>query len=265
MIKNLNELAKFVKGGADVLQKAIESEDNVSLDFIEGSFVSDTDLTTLKDGVFKEGKKEGNIIGYDHGIKDFKKEFGIDTEGKDKKVIADAIRNQIITDANIEPDKKVNELKSSLENLQQKYTTDLGAKDSEISNLSSNLNEFKINGDLNSHLPDNLNGIDSNDFMTLAKTTANFQYEEGKLVVKQGDNILKDKMEKPISPKDYLTDFAVSKNWINTSGRGGSDQGGGSNEYKSINDVYKHMESNNISPMSPDGQKLIEEFNNSLT
>lgn len=59
-IKNIDELAKFVKGGADVLQKAISSEDEVSLEFLEGSFVSDEQLDSLKSSQFNAGKKEGH-------------------------------------------------------------------------------------------------------------------------------------------------------------------------------------------------------------
>jgi ribosomal protein S13 len=263
MITNLNELAKFVKGGAEVLQKAIESEEEVSLDFVEGNFVSDTELDTLKQSVFNEGKKEGGKISYDHAMKDIKKDFNIELEGKDRAKIVEAIQNKIMSDAKIEPDKKVNELKSSLENLQKKYENDLSTKESELSQLSNKLNNFKVNGDLAKELPENLNGIDHNDFLTLAKTTANFDYEDGQLVVKKGDKILRDKMEKPIAPKDYMTEFATNKGWINSDGRGGGDNNhGNSNVFNSMNDVYKHMEENNINPMSTEGQKLVEEFNN---
>ncbi|MCK5342320.1 MAG: hypothetical protein KAR20_02885, partial [Candidatus Heimdallarchaeota archaeon] len=83
-IKNLDELAKFVKGGADVLQKAMDSEDEQSLEFIEGSFVSDGDLEATKLKVRNEGKTEGQTIGYDFAMKDLKKDFGIEIEGKDR-------------------------------------------------------------------------------------------------------------------------------------------------------------------------------------
>jgi len=264
MIENLDQLAKFVKGGADVLQNAINSEEKVSLELIEGSFVSDSELNTLKDSRFNDGKKEGQTIGYDFAMKDIKKDFSIELEGKDRTKIADAIKNKIMSDAKIEPNKKVDEYKSSLESLQKKYETDLNQKSSELQQLNNKLSEYKVNGDLVNHLPEGLNGIDANDFITLAKTSAKFEYEDGQLVVKKGDSIIKDKLEKPISPKDYLTDFATSKQWINTDGRGGGDNGGSSNgSFKTMNDVYKHMQDNNVNPMSPEGKKLIADFENS--
>lgn len=262
MIENLNELAKFVKGGADVLQKAIESEEKTSLEFVDGSFVSDTDLDGMKESRFNDGKKEGNTIGYDHAMKDIKKDFEIELEGKDRKKITEAIQSKIITDAKIEPNKKVDELNISLSNLQKQYETDLGLKTKENDDLSNDLRGYRINGDLAKHIPEGLNGIDVNDFMTVAKTTAKFEYENDVLVVKKGDSILKDKMEKPISPKDYLTELATNKKWLQSEGRGGRDQPGGEGTYKNINEVYKHMDENKISPLSVEGKKLVDDFNN---
>lgn len=263
MIENLNELAKFVKGGAEVLQKAIESEEKMSLEFIEGSFVSDDELTTLKESVAKDAKKVYEKVGYDYAMKDIKTDLGLEIEGKDRKAILEAARKKIMDDAKIEPNKKVDELSISLKNLQTQYEKDLGLKTQENDNLRNNLKDYRINGDLNKHIPEGLNGIDVNDFMTLAKTTANFDYDDnGNLVVRKGDTILKDKMENPINPKDYLTEFANSKKWLQSDGRGASDEGGTSSTFKNINEVYKHMEENKINPMSEAGKKLIEDFNN---
>lgn len=262
MIKNLNELAKFVKGDADVLQKAIDSEDEVSLEIVDGSFVSDEELTTLKESVFKDAKKVHEGVGYDFAMKDLKKDFNIELEGKDRKKIVAAIQEKIITDAKIEPDKKVNELNISLTNLQEKYENDLGSKTKEIDGLNNDLKDYRINGDLTKYIPEGLNGIDVIDFMTVAKTTAKFEYENDILVVKKGDSILKDKMEKPISPKDYLTELAVSKKWLNVEGRGGGNEPGSSGTFKNINEVYKHMEENKINPLSVEGKKLVDDFTN---
>ena len=262
MIENLNDMAKFVKGGAEVLQKAIDSEEKVSLEFIEGSFVSDSDLDGLKDNRFNDGKKEGQTIGYDFAMKDLKKDFQIELEGKDRSKIVDAIQNKIITDAKIEPNKKADELKTSLENLQKQYETDLGLKSNENSELNKRLSDLKTTSELNKYLPEGLNGIDNNDFMTIAKNTADFDYEDGVMVVKQNGKILKDKMEKPIAPKDYLTEFATTKKWISADGRNGKDESGKPNGFQNMHDVMKHMETNKINPVSSEGQKLVADFNN---
>ncbi len=196
-------------------------------------------------------------------MKDVKKDFGIELEGKDRKKITEAIQTKIITDAKIEPNKKVDELNTSLTNLQKQYETDLGLKTQENDNLSNQVKDYRINGDLINYIPEGLNGIEVNDFITVAKTTAKFEYENDILVVKKGDSILKDKMEKPINPKDYLTEFATNKKWLQSDGRGAGDEGGDNDGiFKNINEVYKHMEGNKIDPLSEAGKKLVDDFNN---
>jgi hypothetical protein len=265
MIKNIDILAKFVKGGAEVLQKAINSDEEFNLELIEGSFVSEDDLNTLKETVRNEGKSEWQKIGYDFAMKDLKKDYDLEIEGKDRKKIVDAINKKILADAKREPNEKISELETSLSNLQNQYTTDLAAKDTDIQKLNNQIINGRINNDLITQMPDSLNGIKPQQFTILAKTEYEFAYDDnGQMVVKKGGSVLKDKMEKPLPVKEILTDFATQNNWINASGRGGGHETpGGSSEFKTMNDVFKHMEHNKIDPESTQGQKLIEDFNNS--
>ena len=262
-ITNLNELAKFVKGGAEVLQKAMESKEETTLEFIEGSFVSNQELETLKTTVREEGKKEGKNIGYDFAMKDLKTDFGLEIEGKDRKAIAEAIKSKIAAEVGKEPSEKVKELSTSLEKLQKQYQTDIEAKESEVNNYKSKIKDIKISSDLAMSMPDGLSIIKPDQFAVLAKTSYTFDYDEsGQLIAKKGDQVLKDKLEKPLPIKEILTDFAKQNNWISSNGRGaGNDgSGGGGSDFKTINDVYAHMEKNKIDPMSTDGQKLVEKF-----
>lgn len=264
MIKNIDQLAKFVKGGADVLQKAISSEEEVSIELVEGGFVSDEELTGLKDSLFKKGKEEGQTVGYDFAMKDLKKDFGLEVEGKDRKVIAKAIKDKIMTDAKIEPEKKVTELNNSLESLRKQYETDKSQWENEAGKYKGKLKDISIMSELTKNTPE-VKGLKPNQFATLARTEFDFDFDDnGSLIAKKGGEVIKDKMERPVPVKDILTDYATQNGWTGTPGRGGSDQAGaGSSEFKSINDVYRHMETNNIDPMSKEGEKLIENFENS--
>jgi len=257
------ELAKRTGLEVDKLQEAINSEKEESIELSQVNILTDTELTTLKETVGKESAKNGSKTMIEMEVKALREKHGLEFEGKTIDNLINAYATKQIADAKIEPDKKVSELKTSLGNLQDKYNTDLGIKSNENLALTKRISDFQVNGDLAKHLPDGLKGIDTNDFITLAKTSANFDYEDGQLVVKKGGKTLKDKMENPISPKDYLTDFAINKNWINSDGRGGADdKGKGNGSFKNMNDVYKHMETNNINPTSSEGQKLVADFSN---
>lgn len=262
MIKNLDELAKFVKGGADVLQKAIDSKDEQSLEFIEGSFVSDGDLNTLKTGQFKAGSKEGQTIGYDFAMKDVKKDFNIEIEGKDRAKIVEAINTKILADANKKPDAKISELNTSVENLRQELSTGKKAWETAENSYKGQLKGVSITSKLQIESPD-VTGVSKNQFITLAKTEYNFDFDDDNVLVgfKNGKPI-KNKMEQNIPAKDILTDYATQNGWFDSDGRKGKhEQHGKTGEFKTINDVYRAMEKDNIQPDSTEGEKMIENFN----
>jgi len=265
MIENIQELAKFVKGGAEVLQKAIESKENVSLELVDGSFVSDDELNSLKDERFNAGKKEGNTIGYDFALKDIKKDFGIELEGKDRKEIVKAVQSKIMSDAKIEPDKKISDLNTSLENLRKQYETDKTNWENQELSYKGKLKDISIMSELQKQMPGELKGLKSNQFAVLARQEYNFDFDEdGSFIVKKGKEVLKDKMERPIPPKNILTDFATQNGWLSVEGRGNGDStGGSSSKFESMNDVMKHMHDNKINPMSDEGQKMMNDFKNS--
>ena len=260
MIENLNELAKFVKGGADVLQKAIESEEKVSLEFNEGRFVTDEDLTQMKSTVRNEGKTEGQTIGYDFAMKDLKKDYGLDIEGKDRKMIVEAINAKILAEANKKPDAKIAELTTSLENLRNTYSTEKEAWNQAESSYKGKLKDISIMSELQKNIPE-VKGLSGNQFLTLVKTEFGFDFDDnGNLFATKNGQQVKDTMEKPIPVKSILTDYATQNGWFSVNGRGGGNESGGNSEFKTINDVYKHLETNNINPMSPEGEKLLNEF-----
>ena len=110
------------------LQKALTSEEEITLEFNDGQLVTDKQIETLKEG----SKKEGNTIGYDFAIKDLKKLAGLEYDGKDKQVLLDKLQETFVADAKVEPDKKVKEARESLKKLQGTYTSDINKKDVEI-------------------------------------------------------------------------------------------------------------------------------------
>jgi hypothetical protein len=264
MIKNINELAKFVKGGADVLQKAIDSEDEQSLEFVEGSFVSDGDLETLKTGQFKSGKKEGETVGYDFAMKDLKKDFGIEVEGKDRKIIGDAIKANILADANKKPDAKIIELETSLGNLRGTFDTEKLNWEQSESKYKGQLRDISVMSELQKSTPD-IKGLNMVQFTTLVKSEYDFDFDDsGILIAKKNGQPVKNKMEQNIPVKDILTDYATQNGWFSSNGRGGGDnQGDNKGDFKTVNDVYKHMEASNIQPNSPEGEKLLNDFKES--
>lgn len=248
----------------ETLKEALTSDSEVEVSYKSGMLLDDTQLTSLKSTVKKEGYNEGKVAGVEIRAKEIKEKFNIDIEGKDFDKIFTTYGENVLKDAKIEPDKKLREVNDSLANLQKKYGEDIGLKDQSIASLNTKLGDVKINADLQRLAPEGLNGINTNQFATLAKTEYSFQYEEGNLVAMKHGAILKDSLEKPLAIKDVLSDYGRTNGWIGEAGRGGGHQGGGSSsKFETINDVYKHMDVSNINPDSPEGEKLITDFKNS--
>ena len=249
----------------DVLKSALTSDDEVTVEHNQGTFLDDISLDALKESMKKTGYNDGKVAGVEIEAKRLKEQFGIEVEGKNLDKIFEAHGQKVLTDAKVEPNKKVEELQTSLNTLQQTYKTDLSAKNQEVNNLNSKLNQFSTNTRLMSDLPDNLS-ISPKHFLTLASSEFNFENaEDGSLLVKKGEVVLKDKLEKPLSHKDVLAQFAQDNGLIGKhKGRGNNDEGykgvGENSDFKTINDVYRHMEKNKIDPTSKAGATLIEQF-----
>lgn len=259
MIKNIDELAKFVKGGAEVLQKALNEKDEISLEFV-GGLVTDKEIEDMKETLKRDIRNDESKIQYDFAIKDLKKVFGVEFEGKDKNKFAEVVKDSILSTAKIEPSKKITELETSLSNLQKQYESDLTLKTKEIETYKNNLKTVSIVSELQKNTPE-IKGLNVTQFMTLARSEFEFDFDENSnLIAKKAGQPIKDKMERPVPVKDILTDFATQNGWYGSPGRGGSNQTGNSSEFKTINDVYRHMEANKIDPMSAEGVKLIENF-----
>lgn len=249
--------------GIDIeqLKTALTSDEEVEISYKSGEFLDEDGLTALKNTVKTQGYKEGTVAGVEMEAKRVKEKFGIEVEGKSFDTILDTFQKQTLSNAKIEPNKKVSELTQSISNLQKQYETDLGLKSKEIESLNSKIGSFERNTELSKHLPDTIKGIKPDQFVTLAKTEFEFGFEDGVFVAKKGGSILKDSLERPISPKEVLTGFAKNNGWIDKSGREGTDEPGSGKVFKTESDVFKYLEENNISFESDEGQKIIDSFN----
>lgn len=261
--ENWKELSKRTGIEVDKLQGAIASEKEETIELSTVNFLSDSELTDLKERVGKESAKTGAKTIVEMDVKALREKYKLEFTGKTIENFADAFAEKQVADAKIAPDKKVADAQKSVKELQGTYETDIALKDKEIQSLTKQVGEFQINGDLAKHLPDELIGIKNNQFSTLAKTEYDFIYEDGALVVKQNGTVLKDKLQKAIPVKDVLTDYAKQNGWVENAGRKGKDElGGKDSKFKNMNDVMKHMDENKIDPLGLEGQKLVADFNN---
>lgn len=264
MIKNLEDIAKILGTDSKTLTDAFSKEDEIEIQLPEGTFIKNDDLEAMKVSIKKKGYDEGKEAGSEIYAKDLKKHAGIEegTPGKSHQDVYKLISEKILADSKIEPDKKIKELQLSLENVQKHYEDDKLIWENEKSKLAKREKQSLITAKLLGEIPKELNGIKHNQVVTLLQTEYLIDIDEnGNLQYSKNGSIVKDNLEKPIASNEIITTFIANNGWNkNEGGKGEGDYTGGKGGFKTIEDLYKHMESNNIDPYSDQGKKMINTF-----
>ena len=273
MITNFNNLADRLKGitlnGEEITaEKLIElhsSEEQFELEIGEGKFLNTTQETELRENLIKTGYNDGKVAGEEMTIKEIKRLKGLDFEGKTIENLVSSYDKKVMTEAGAEPTAKVKELQSSLETLQGKYQNDIKAKEEELNALNGKIKQIDIDSTVLRDAP-KLEGIKPEHALLIFKQSHQLDKEDGTgIIVKDSfGNVIKNELESPMSYKDVFTNFAKENNWLGSpDGRGGENQHGQSNgSFKTMNDIMKHMEKENIDPTSKEGLAMIDSFNN---
>lgn len=189
---------------------------------------------TFKKNISDEEYKKGKAAGNEMPIKEAIRATGIEFEGKDLNKFFDVFKDKVLSDAKLEPNKKIDELKGDNDKLKQNYT-----------NLETEFNQYKLNveqeklqfkkdNDLLSFIPD-IGLKVSKDIALLAlksKGNIGLDYtEEGKFALQENGQVIKDeKTRDPIEPKGFITEKLKSMGLfeVQTGGKGGTDQTNGS-------------------------------------
>lgn len=274
MIKNKDELADRLKGikvgdkdlTIDLLKEVLSKEDEVELTIEKVNVLNNDQLEEIKNNVREEQKTlsygEGKTAGQEMTIKDLKKMWGIEKDGKSPESLFKYVNDKVATEAKVPVDEKVKELNSSLDSLRKTYESDKENYENKLKQKEGELNSYKITTELIQHTPQDIKGISPKQAATLFKTDHLLEYDDtGGIVVKKEGKVLKDAMEKPFALKDVYTDYLKSNNWLGGDGRGGGNEPGShGSKFKTKNDLYKHMDENKIEIDSVEGMALIDKF-----
>jgi hypothetical protein len=224
--KTLQDIAKRAGLNPDDLIAKVKSESEETIDFDgDGEYISSEDLEAIKERAGKDSYKEGKKAGEEMSVKAAKEKYGLDFEGKTVEILAESLKKKVLSDAKIEPTKKIQELESDNEKLRNLVTeteTKLTEKESEYQNR---INAISIETAIKGQLPETLpNGLTREDAYILYKSKRKFQKSENdiNLLNPETGEILKDKKLNPIDWKNDISQF-VSSFGVNGNGRGGTD------------------------------------------
>lgn len=255
------QIAKFLKIKETDLQTAIADEKEVDLTLPEISTFTTDELATRDKNQKSQGYNEGKTTGVEMLIKEQKEKHGLEFEGKDVDKLIDSIKTKTLTDAKLSPDKKVEELNKALETVQ----SNLIVLQTEKSELENKLKTQSLNSSILSVFPANrIATLKDDESLLLLQREYTFVEEDGKLVAKKGNEIVRDKTtQAPLEVKDVIADYFKTRNWLSEEDPGNTDKTGrGGNNGKPV--VYLKL-SDIEKSFTEQGKSLTgEEFNQAV-
>lgn len=286
MIKNLNNLADRLKGiqvnGKDVtaeeLKTLITSETEVEISVSKINMLTDTELDTVKTTVANGSNNSGFVEGMKSGteqlVKAIRNVKGLEFEGKIKydalgKIdynltashIAEHYDAKVLSDAKIEPEKRIKELETTIQNVQKTYDTEKGIWEGKSKEFDGKIKSLNQDFFLQTNLPQ-VEGLNKKQLATLIKTEGyNVEFDENGIAhpVQFGKRIV-DKMEKPVPFDTFALNYIEQNGWgTKPVGKGGSDQVPDSPQsFKTKNEMFAYLEKNKIDIESTKGQNIIK-------
>jgi hypothetical protein len=220
---DLQKLAKLAKIKETDLETAIKATEEVAVTIPDDLYVlTAADLEVRDTNTRNDGIKAGKEI----GIKEVRTAAGLDESvGKDAGKIATAIGAKAVTDAKIEPDKKVTMLNQQVAELQKS----VGDRDTEIAGLKKANEQSTLDTKILAALPKNRAGLLTDaQYLTLIKTERTFDVVDGNLVVKAGNDVVRDGSTKnPLALDKAIESLFSEKKWIDGAGGSGGSGGAG--------------------------------------
>ena len=205
--KVIEDLAKVLKLDVKVLTEAIETEDKV-IDLPEGArFLTKEEVETIKDNHGKTRYDAGKTAGSEMLLKDLSEKVGFEETIKDGESFIAKYKSSVLEEAKVEPNKKITELETSIENLRGKITEKDAAYETLKSSIDGERRVLKAQSYI-PELPETL-GLTKEEAANLILKGIEFK-EDG--LYKDG-NLLKDSMEKPLSIEDYVGESVKTRGW----------------------------------------------------
>lgn len=250
----LQKVAALLKLDAAKLEQAAASQTEEDIAVPEDITVLTTEELTTRDAAkITEGKREGEAIGETKGkeiaVKELKKNFGVEFEGKDLTKLVEKVKTEL--------GKGDEGLKLQVDQLRKTVTE----KEQEIETVKSTAAQAQFDASLLASLPANRKsasdgGLTDAEYLAMIKQNLEFIDSEGQKVVKRGGKIvLAEKTQTPAPINDVINSFLNERKWVvdaDPGGRGGGGKPGGNSKPTKISEAAKQWQA--------DGKPLNAEF-----
>ena len=255
--KVLEQLAGALKFDAELLAKSLSSENEDEKIELPKLF-TESDVNSIKENLGKERYDAGATASREMTLKELSDLAGFNERVKDKEAFVSKFKEQILADASVEPNKKVDDLQASLEKLQGVVSQ----KDQEIVDLQQGFKQKEVKFKASSliEVPENI-GLSKDEAISLFFMNHEIK-DDG--IYKNGEK-LKDSVENSLSLEDAVKGFVSEKGWDKEPtprGRGG---GSGSNNPHSttptsLDEFEKYAKEKGLTVGSQDYNSALHEM-----
>jgi hypothetical protein len=258
--ETLDWIAELSGVKAEDITAKINSDKEESIAKPQGEFFSEEDLKKRDSSKYNEGKDAGSEM----LVKDLKKKYGYEFDGKDADSFMSHHDSELKKKYSKDSNARVEELEKDLKKQKETFESEINGYKSQLDDLSGKYRGETVRNTLLSIMPKNTT-IKPDAIVTLFKSDYEIAEEEGQMVVKRNGEVLKDsKTASPLAVKDVFNEYVVREGFAK------GDQGrGGGNEFgdkgytsKTPGDFQNEWQQKNPdkTPNSPEYQKDYQEW-----
>ena len=190
---------------------------------LAGQLFTDDEIKTRDSSKYNEGKQAQEEM----LVKQAKKELGYEFEGKSFNQLLNYHEEQLKTKYSKNSNERVQELEKDINKLKDTYTQEIETYKGQIQDLSGKYKNQSAKNLLLSIMPKDT-VLKPDALITLFKSEYELDEDNGKVILKQNGEILKDpKTTSPLDVKNVFNDWLVKEKYISTTpGRGGDNEFG---------------------------------------
>jgi len=227
--ESIGWLAEVAGISAEDLTAKINSDKEERVEKPQGQWFTEDELTRRDSSKYNEGKEAGPEM----KVKDLKKEYGYDFEGKDMGSFLKHHNEVLKSKYSKEPNDRVTELEQDLKRQKTTFEEEINGYKTQISDFKSRYDGERVNNKLLSIMPKETS-IKSSAIVTLFKNEHSIVEENGQMVVKKNGETMKDtKTATPLKLDEVFSEYIVKEGYAKPkNGRGGQNNFG-NNSYSS--------------------------------
>jgi outer membrane murein-binding lipoprotein Lpp len=260
--ETINKLAALAKVKPEDLANAIKDTEEKSVEIGDLVSLDDNELQKVKSKSYEDGKEAGVEI----KVKDLKEKGGYDFQGKTIEGLVEAAKRKALTEAKIEPDKKVQELSSDNQAL-KKQIEELNAK---VEQTATEANRAKTDRALFKEVPEAL--LPADDLIQYARMKGyDFRLDEnGNVIPYKNGEPIKDKLTNIRPAKDVLAEFVTENGLAKqpatppVQGRGGGNSQAPSGTATTLSQLKKQFEEQGKSTLGEEYMVAVQKAKSEL-